>query len=153
MPPSSKEQLEQLQIAELLEQASERAAKRADRVSRGRMTERSLRNTAAAQRDIRSRCAHKKGGKGASMLFQGNDSNYAVVKHTLSHGPTIVICQRCSNVWEPPNEKLRAKGATLEMRKEYMLQATEYNKALNFPTDNEPSGTVLFSFTRYDSAA
>jgi hypothetical protein len=102
--------------------------------------------------DIQNRCAHRKGGKGVAMLYQGNDSNYAVIKHTLSHGATIVVCQRCTKVWEPPPRNLIRKGATAEDRAEYKRLAEEYQWALNLPTDNEPSGTVLFAFHQPDAA-
>jgi hypothetical protein len=86
------------------------------------------------------------------MLYQGNDPNYAVIKHTLSHGPVIVVCQRCTKVWEPPPRELVAKGATPEMRAEYRGLLEQYRWALNLPTDNEPSGTVLFAFTEEPAA-
>jgi hypothetical protein len=140
------EQLEQLQLEEALANAETRRNKTAERNNRIKAIERSLKDTQARQRDIQNRCAHRKGGKGVAMLYQGNDSNYAVVKHTLSHGPTIVICQRCARVWEPPPRELIAKGATAEMRAEYRRLAQDYQWALNLPTDNEPSGTALFAF-------
>jgi hypothetical protein len=146
------EQLEQLQLEEALANAETRRSRTAERRNRVQAIERSLTEGNARQRDIQSRCAHRKGGKGVAMLYQGNDSNYAVIKHTLSHGPTIVICQRCAKLWEPPDKKLIAKGATTEQRAEYRRLAQEYQWALNLPTDNEPSGTVLFAIHEESAA-
>jgi hypothetical protein len=148
MPPLDKakvtEQLEQLQLEEAIANAEDRRNKKTERGNRMKMIERALKDGEARQRDIQNRCAHKKGGKGVAMLYQGNDSNYAVVKHTLSHGPTIVLCQRCAKVWEPP--VVPAKDASKEERAEYRRLLEEYRWAFNLPTDNEPSGTVLFAF-------
>jgi hypothetical protein len=156
MPPLDKakvtEQLEQLQLEEALANAEDRRGRASERKTRVASIERSLKDGKARQRDIQSRCAHRKGGKGVAMLYQGNDSNYAVIKHTLSHGPTIVLCQRCSKVWEPPPRELMAKGATAEQRAEYRRLAEDYQWAMNLPTDNEPSGTVLFAFSEELSA-
>jgi len=100
-----------------------------------------------------SRCAHRKGGKGVEMIYRGNDSNYAVVKHQLPHGPIIVICQRCPKVWYPPDSALIGKGATAEQRRQYARELKEYTEALNYPTDNEMSGSQLFVVTRTDDFA
>jgi hypothetical protein len=144
------EQLEQLQLEEALASAETRRNNTAQRKNRLQMIERSLRDGDARQADIQSRCAHRKGGKGVAMLYQGNDPNYAVVKHTLSHGPTIVLCQRCAKIWEPPARL--TKEASKEERLEYRRLLEEYRWALNLPTDNEPSGTVLFAITEEPAA-
>jgi hypothetical protein len=140
------DELADLQLEEARAQALDRRNRKSEREGRQKAVESSLRADKARQRDIQSRCAHRKGGKGVSMLYQGNDSNYAVVKHTLSHGPTIVICQRCSKIWEPPPRELIRKGASTEDRAEYKRLLEDYRWALNLPTDNEPSGTALFAF-------
>ena len=103
-----------------------------------------LKMTTDAQQRLQSRCAHKKGGKNIEQFFDGNDSNYAVIKHTLSHGPVIVICQRCQKLWERPLA-LHA-DATKAQREAWEAEMKEYRWALTLPTDNEPSGAVLFDF-------
>ena len=55
-------------------------------------------------------------------------------------------------MWEPP-EPLPKKGVTAEMKAKYKADFIEYRRALNFPTDNEPSGTNLFQFTQLEDEA
>lgn len=145
------EELEELQLQEAREQAQERRNIRADKANRGAAIEKSLRRDRENQARIQAACWHRKGGKGTAMLYQGNDANYAVIKHTLSHGPTIVVCQRCWKIWEPP-EPL-PKKATPEMKAKYREELAEYTRACNLPTDNEPSGTQLFMITRDEDSA
>lgn len=146
------DELEQLQLEEARERIAEIHSKRNQRANRSRMVQASLADSAARQELLQSRCAHRKGGKGVAMLYQGNDTNFAVVKHILSHGPLIVVCQRCSKIWRPPNKALNRKGATPEERKEYRRLYEEYQWAVNLPTDNETSGTKLFEFHNEDAA-
>jgi hypothetical protein len=146
-----KDELEQLQLEEAREAAQSRRMQRENRANRVRGMELSLRRDRANQETIQAACWHKKGGKGTAQLYQGNDHNFAVVTHTLSHGVTIVVCQRCGKLWEPP-AKL-PKKATPEQRAKYREDLAEYRRALNLPTDNEPSGTTLFAFSEADEAA
>lgn len=142
------EELENLQLDEMRYNAELRAQVRAGRKNKAEAIELSLKRDRAHQKRIQAACYHKKGGKGTAQIYAGNDSNYAVIVHTLSHGPTIVVCQRCGNVWEPPLPL--PKKATAEQKQQYRVELAEYRRALNFPTDNEPSGTVLFGFTPND---
>jgi hypothetical protein len=142
------DELEQLQLEETRERVHEIRASRRQRENRRQMVQQSIRQTRALEKRQQEACWHKKGGKGVSQLSHGNDANYAVIKHTLSHGPTIVLCQRCTKVWEPPPVALNRRGASAEDKAEYKRLYQEYVAALNFPTDNEPSGTVLFTFTQ-----
>ena len=146
------EELEELQLQEARESAEHRKLNRVQRESRIKALEASLKRDRANQERIQAACVHRKGGKGTAQLYQGNDANYSVITHTLSHGPTIVICQRCGKVWEPP-EPLPKKGVTAEMKAKYKADFIEYRRALNFPTDNEPSGTNLFQFTQLEDEA
>ncbi len=154
MPPERakiQEELADLQLEEAREAAETRRMNRTQRIGRIAALERSLRKDRQNQLRIQSGCAHRKGGKGTSQIYQGNDANYAVVTHTLSHGPTMVVCQRCGKLWLPP-EPL-PKRATAEQKLKYREDMAEYRRARNLPTDNEPSGTVLFSFTPDDEEA
>jgi hypothetical protein len=146
-----REELELLQLEELRESAEERKAKRSTRLNKIRAIEMSLKRTRDAEAYTQSRCKHLKGGKGRDGIFNGNDANYAVITHTLSHGPTIVVCQRCGKLWEPPERP--GKKASAEVREKYFENVNEYRRALAFPTDNEPSGTNLFEIIREDDAA
>lgn len=136
------EELEQLQLEETRERVDSMRLAKANRERRIKARDNDLRNDAARKLAAKEACWHKKGGKGVAMLAHGNDHNYAVVKHILSHGPTIIICQRCMWVWEPPDASLRR--GTKEQRELYRKQYEEYQWAINLPTDNETSGTQLF---------
>ena len=136
------EELEQLQLQEMREVAEAREQQRRSRTARRAAVEAGFKRDRASQERIQAACWHRKGGKGTAQLYQGNDTNYATITHTLSHGVTIVVCQRCGHVWRPP-EKLR-KGASAEEKAAYRQQADAYRTALNYPTDNEPSGTQIF---------
>lgn len=146
-----KDELETLQLEEARAVARDREARRRHKESRRKAVEASLVRDRQNQERLQAGCWHKKGGKGTAQMYMGNDANYAVVVNTLSHGTTIVVCQRCGYVWRPP-EKLDKK-ATVEERALYNKQLEEYRRALNFPTDNEPSGTVLFQIERAEAEA
>lgn len=146
-------EMEALQLEETRDRVRTIRLTRAQREARTASLQKSLRDTNERKKFVQSRCVHKKGGKGVNMLFQGNDANYAVCKFTLSHGPTIVVCQRCIRVWEPPDRKLNSRKATPEQRAEYRRLWDEYQWALNLPTDNEPGGTKLFEIYGNEDAA
>ena len=150
MPDPKISELEQLQLEEARELAQDRRNMRAQKLTRSQGIEATLKRSRFTQERIQAGCVHRKGGKGVAQLHQGNDTNYALVTHTLSHGPTIVICQRCGKLWEPP-VKL-AKNASPEQKAKYREDFTEYRRALSLPTDNEPSGTTLFMFSEEEAA-
>ena len=151
MPEPKLSELEQLQLDEAREAAQERRANRIQRDNRIAAMEISVKRDQFNRARTQAGCVHRKGGKGVPQLHQGNDTNYAVVTHTLSHGPTIVVCQRCGKLWEPP-AKLSRK-ATAEDKTKYREDFAEYRRALSLPTDNEPSGTTLFAFSEPDQDA
>ena len=144
------DELKQLQLEEARAAAGDRKQKRSSRENKIRAIEFSLKREREQRKRIQDGCVHRKGGKGKDGIHNGNDGNYAVITHTLSHGPTIVVCQRCGKLWEPP-AKL-AKNASKEQRDQYRADMAEYRRALALPTDNEPSGTVLFGFTSDEAA-
>jgi len=84
-------------------------------------------------------------------MDRGDDSKYAVIKHQLPHGPIIVICQRCYKLWHKPDAL--PKNYSKVEREQYVAALDEYNKALNFPTDNEMSGNQMFMVTGAETAA
>lgn len=94
-------------------------------------------------KDARQRnCKHKKGGRNKEGFAKGNSANYAVIQHTYPAGETIVLCQRCDKEWRMPAIQLKATDPAA-----YERQLREYRIALEWPTDNEPSGTRLFLIT------
>ncbi len=145
-PKKINDELEQLQLEETRERVAQIRRARAMRENRMRTRQLALAKNEAIQKAAEAGCAHRKGGKGKEMWFSGNDSNFAVVKHILSHGPMIIICQRCNKVWEQPPNELR--NGTPEERREYKRLYQEYQAAVNLPTDNETSGARLFEFSQ-----
>lgn len=96
------------------------------------------------QRVVReANCKHKKGGRNKAGLDRGTDSNYAVIQHTMPVGEVIVICQRCGAIWGNPPIALKRSDPEA-----YQIAARNYRRALEWPTDNEPSGTQLFLIQR-----
>jgi hypothetical protein len=146
------DELEQLQLEETRERVDEMRRVRAAKLHRAQRRTQDLLDARAMQEASQANCWHKKGGKGVEMLPHGNDANYAVVKHTLCHGPLIIICQRCSKVWEPPDIALNSRKASAEDKALYRKLYEEYQWAVNLPTDNEPSGTQLFVITKPEAA-
>jgi hypothetical protein len=144
-------ELEALQLEETRDRVMSTRAKREQRAAQQRHMVQIVQRNAAIEKATQADCWHKKGGKGTQGLNRGDDPKFAVIKHMLSHGPIIVVCQRCGCVWRKP-ERL-PKGYTAEERKQYMLDLAEYNKALNFPTDNEMSGSQIFVITEGEAAA
>ena len=139
-------ELEQLQLEEAREVAMERKTRRDARLARVQAIEATLKRDKQNQEHIQSICMHRKGGKASGGIYAGNDANYAVVTHHLSHGGTICICQRCSKVWRQP-DPLPARATDAEKAR-WKTEMEEYRRARNFPTDNEPSGNAIFSFSR-----
>ena len=149
--PKVQDKPQQLQLEEALAVAEDRRARRGSRERKIRAIEFSLKRDREQLARTQAACAHRKGGKGKDGVFNGNDASHAVITHTLSHGPTIVVCQRCGKVWEPPLKL--PKRATQEQRTAYIEAMNEYRRALSLPTDNEPSGTVLFEVIRHEEEA
>jgi hypothetical protein len=145
MPPTKdiKEELEQLQLEEARAQAEERKQRRESLHRRAVAIEETIKRDNQNRVYLQSLCQHRKGGRGAQGFYTGNDANYAVITHHCSHGKTIVICQRCGRLWEAP-APLKAK-ATAEEKAKYRADLAEFRRAQNLPTDNEPSGSVLFT--------
>lgn len=141
-------ELEALQLEEARFRVANLQSVQRIRARKRESFERSIRAEAEREAIKQSRCVHKKGGKGVEMMYQGNDHNYAVVKHIYAHGELRVYCQRCGKEWKPPDPALQRKGASVEDRREYARLYHEYQQAVNFPTDNETSGSQLFMVTR-----
>jgi hypothetical protein len=141
-------ELDELNLIEARFRVGHLQSTQAMRKVRAQSVERSLRSERARDEYKQSICRHRKGGKGVEMMLMGSDSNYAVIKHIFPHGPLHVFCLRCGKHWEPPDPRLNRRGASVEDRREYARLYKEYQEAVNFPTDNETSGSQLFMVTR-----
>src|ERR1035437_3816446 len=109
-------------------------------------------------------CTHKKGGVVSQRNMQvlstgGNSIQYAVLKHQMINGDMWVRCLRCGRTWLPPvkgNFYFNAKGKQVAPKdgtydevkfNETMLA---YKRAVNFETNNSPSGSVQCRFSKWD---
>jgi hypothetical protein len=142
------DELESLQLEESRFRVKELRNHQDMRRVRAASVERSLKNEKFRDELRHNGCKHRKGGKGVENIFNGNDANYAVIKNQRADGVIIVICQRCDNLWEPPDPALNRRGAPIEDRKLYAKLLAEYTEAVNYPTDNTMSGSQLFVITR-----
>jgi hypothetical protein len=94
-------------------------------------------------------CNHRKGGiiqnikdpaSIAAGLSHGNGSQYAVIKHQMINRDIWVRCLRCGKWWKPP---VRSQ---YPLDRDYWKAMFEYEEALEFPTNNTMSGSVLCNF-------
>lgn len=123
----------------LAERELARTNKRARSVTNGQTLKSLADNDAAHQK----RCNHHKGGNGVQGVLggQGDDSQYAVLKHTFANGDMWVRCLRCGKTWKPP---IRSQFQTEE---DYMKVFVEWQTACNFQTRNVPSASVRFGYS------
>jgi hypothetical protein len=103
------------------------------KVSRAKQQE-TLAKAARDKEVSQSRCRHKKGGKNLQGIESGTDSDYSVMVHTYPWGETVVMCTRCHKEWRHPKKGEANYGQKLEA----------FKRALEFQTDNEPSGNRIF---------
>ena len=94
-------------------------------------------------------CNHRKGGiiqnikdpaSIAAGLSHGNGSQYAVIKHQMINRDIWVRCLRCGKWWKPPCR------SEYNLDRDYWKAMFEYEEALEFPTNNTMSGSVLCNF-------
>jgi len=111
-----------------------------------------------------SACTHKKGGVVSQRNLQvlstgGNSPQFAVIKHQMINGDFWVRCLRCGKTWLPPvkdNFYLNAKGKVVApvdgvfSQEKFDAAAAAYRVAVNFETNNSPSGSVICKFSKWD---
>jgi len=122
-----KEQLELIalraRVAEIKEKIARQAASHAQ-------VERSIAEKKQQERSRQESCTHRMGGLGVDALAgQGNDANFAVIRHRMPFGDIITLCLRCHKLWR--------KGDA------------DYAEGLKLPTKNTMSESCLFSKTVY----
>lgn len=99
-------------------------------------------------------CSHKKGGRGAESILNGNAAEYSIAVQTEPWGETYCICMRCLKEWRRPLAVLMLtnQNAFLAAKKKdprgYKAALMAYEQAIRMTTDNTPSGSTLFRFTR-----
>jgi hypothetical protein len=130
-------------VQDLEERLAERELKRETVRQRSKINGETLKQLSRNDDMVQKRCNHKKGGNGANGVIggQGDDSQYAVMKHTFANGDMWVRCLRCGKTWKPVN---RTAFASDEL---YLKAVAQYEAAVNFQTRNVPSSSIQFRFS------
>lgn len=143
-------EFKRLQLENLRYQVENERARRAQ-ILRAHLAQQKALDDANEQiKAQQSVCKHRKGGKNLDGIVNGHDSNYSVIKHMYAWGELGVMCSRCGKEWRQP--KPEDFGKTKEGKEEFKEAVRVYTEAVNFPTDNEPSGTQLFVITKRQAA-
>ncbi len=133
---------------DLEERLAEREMKRETKRQRSTNNGTVLRQIAASEKAAQDHCNHKKGGSGAEGFIggQGDDSQYAILKHRMPNGDVWVRCLRCGKTWKPPvEENFTVKGKLDE--EAYNAAQHEYELAVAFQTRNQMSSSIQFRFS------
>lgn len=132
----------------LADRQNKRNTKSQEYESRGRELIKTGRDQAAVQ----NACQHKKGGRGniPGGFLRGNDVNYSVIKHTLPTNQMYIRCTRCGRTWKPVSQfDYDMKSA--EGKSAYEAAKVEYQRAVDFNTDNIESSSITFQHTSDDN--
>jgi len=135
-------------IERLADRRNKRNTKSQEYESRGRELVKTGRDQAAVQ----NACQHKKGGRGniPGGFLRGNDVNYSVIKHTLPTNQMYIRCTRCGKTWKPVSQfDYDMKSA--EGKAAYEAAKVEYQRAIDFNTDNIESSSITFQHTSDDN--
>jgi hypothetical protein len=136
------QELQAWQLEETRDRVLASRAKKHQRNAAAEQYERGMKQNQIKQKMREDSCPHRKGGKNMAGLLKGNDANHSIVRHTLPLGEIMVLCQRCFKIWRRPDRKLLKGDAAAKAK--YMDLLAQYRTALEFPTDNEDSGTQIF---------
>jgi len=133
----------QANVQDLEERLAEREMKRDNKRQRSITNGQTLKALAAIDKSVQTRCNHKKGGNGAQGVVggKGDDSQYAVLKHTFANGDMWVRCLRCGKTWKPPVKR------AYKTDEEYKTAWAVYEQAKEFQTRNTPSSSYLFRYS------
>jgi len=129
-------------LQDLQERLAERQLKRRSREGKFRDHGANLKQAAINRRAKQELCNHRKGGDGANGVIggQGDDMQYAILRHVMGNGDIWVRCLRCGKTWKYP---LASQYST---KAEYELALAEYRSMLKVQTRNHTSGTHTFSW-------
>lgn len=127
---------EELELEVLRDQVAKLHAQKEQKKMSHAQVETALQDFQVQQERGFAECNHRKGGKNLEgARGRGTDDKYAVIRHQLPFGQWMVLCTRCHKVWLPPDiaERMGRKP-----------DPDGYKEALEWNTDNEPSGSSLF---------
>lgn len=109
-------------------------------------------------------CTHRKGGIVSQrdmrvLTTGGNKEQFAVIKHQMINGDIWVHCLRCKRTWNPPIESnyyFDENGRNVAPvdgkfdGAKFNKAAEDYMVAVQFPTNNSMSGSVICQFKQFD---
>jgi hypothetical protein len=132
----------QANLEDLQERLAERQLKRKSRDSVFRGHGANLKQDTINRKAKQEICNHRKGGDGAQGVIggQGDDTQYAIMRHIMGNGDTWVRCLRCGKTWKYP------VASQYTNKQDFQEAYAEYQAALKFPTRNHTSGTHTFSW-------
>jgi hypothetical protein len=147
-----------LELLDIRDRVDDRQMKRDNREQRTRANGQVLDNNLAQRRAVQEQCNHRKGGNGLEGFAsgQGDDPQYAVLKHQFLNSDVWVRCLRCGKWWKPPVESsfyFDARGREVASKdgkfdaEKFAQAKAEYAIALKFPTRNSMSGSYQFKFS------
>jgi len=141
-------QAKRAELEDTKERLAEREMKRETKRQRGATNGLTLKQMKDTDARIQRRCNHKKGGNGLEALAngQGDDAQYAVIKHQMCNGDIWVRCLRCGKTWKPVTEKEFTVDGKLD-RAAMELADKEYKEAVAFTTKNVQSGSIQYRFS------
>lgn len=150
-------------LQDIEERLAERQMNRTNKSQRSKGYGDVLRQNQARTNSIQANCNHKKGGTGAEGLIngQGDDSQYAVLKHKFFNSDIWIRCLRCGKTWKPPIELdfyfndvgvVVAKQDGKFNKEKFDQSVREYKEALAFQTKNTMSTSYTFEFTSTNPA-
>ncbi|HTH42897.1 MAG TPA: hypothetical protein VL498_07015 [Terracidiphilus sp.] len=127
-----------MQIDRMREEMGERQEKK-ERLTRDRERQAlDFKKSESERLRRQSICKHRKGGRNNNFA-KGSDANYSINQNTYPNGDMCISCTRCGKeVWKPRPE-LRKTNREL-----YNAMWAEWQKWLEYPTDNSPSGSKIF---------
>lgn len=130
-------------LQDLQERLAEREMKRENKRQRSITNGVTLKALDGITKATQNRCNHKKGGNGAQGVVggRGDDSQYAVLKHTFANGDMWIRCLRCGKTWKPPVKR------AYKTEEEYRIAWAVYEQAKEFQTRNTPSSSYLFRYS------
>jgi hypothetical protein len=146
------------EFQDIQERLLERKVKRENKESRSKVNGTTLRQIAANDALIQSKCNHRKGGNGIEGVVggQGDDPQFALIKHRFANGDIWCRCQRCGKTYKPPLEddyyfndkgdKVEPKHGTFS-KETFQKAEEEYKWALAAPTRNVMSSGFSYSFS------
>lgn len=136
-------ELDKANLVDMKERLAERELKRENIRQDAYTKGATIRATKDGEERQQAHCNHKKGGNGAQGVVggQGDDSQYAILKHTFANGDVWIRCLRCGKTWKPPVKSMHTTQTS------YDAAMAVYREALAFQTRNVPSKSVIFQYS------